>query len=196
VPLDKEIIVVDDGSTDGTRDILREEERRADLRVIFQPYNQGKGAALRTGMAHIAGDVVIIQDADLEYDPQDYLRLIEPISRGEAQVVYGVRDLGTQPWLLSWGNRFLTTATNLLYGTHLNDMETCYKMMTAEVARGLDIRANRFDIEPEITAKIAKRGYCIAQVPISYAPRRAKKLSPWRDGLPALLTLFKHRFTS
>lgn len=201
VPVDKEIVVVDDCSTDGTDDILREmtldgPAKRAEvsLEVIHHERNQGKGAAIRTALAQAKGDVVIIQDADLEYDPQDYLRLLAPIVRGQAQVVYGARDLSDQKRVVRWGNRFLTWATNLLYGTRLTDMETCYKMMTAEVARGLTIRSNRFDIEPEITARITRQGYAIHEVPISYTPRVKKKLSPWRDGLPSLLALIRYRF--
>ncbi len=201
VPVDKEIVVVDDCSTDGTDDILREmtldgpaKQVEVSLEVIHHERNQGKGAAIRTALAQAKGDVVIIQDADLEYDPQDYLRLLAPIVRGQAQVVYGARDLSDQKRVVRWGNRFLTWATNLLYGTRLTDMETCYKMMTAEVARGLTIRSNRFDIEPEITARITKRGYAIHEVPISYTPRVKKKLSPWRDGLPSLLALIRYRF--
>jgi dolichol-phosphate mannosyltransferase len=136
---------------------------------------------------------VIIQDADLEYDPQDYPALLEPIIAGKAQVVYGVRRFRGQKVLLQLGNQFLTLMTNLLYGVHLHDMETCYKVMQTEIARGLNIECNRFDLEPEITAKIIRQGYPIYEVPISYQPRQAKKLSPWKDGWPALRTLLKYR---
>jgi len=192
VPIEKEIIVVDDCSSDGTEEILARLNFEG-LRVIRHSTNRGKGAAIRTAMAAATGDVIIIQDADLEYDPMDYPKLIEPIERGEAQVVYGVRNLAGQSLLLRWGNRFLTFVTNLLLGTHLHDMETCYKLMTAEVVSGMTIESNRFDIEPEITAKIVNRGYTIHEVPISYHPRKEKKLSPWRDGLPALRALWKYR---
>lgn len=193
VSVEKEIIVVDDGSSDGTSESLAD-SRLGDLRFLRHPRNRGKGAAVRTGLAAVNGDVVVIQDADLEYDPQDYLTLLAPIERGEVQVVYGVRDLSGQRGLVRWGNRFLTWLTNLLYGTRLADMETCYKMMTASVARSLALRANRFEIEPEITVQLIKRGHRIRQVPIRYAPRTQKKLSPWRDGFPALWILIKHRF--
>jgi glycosyltransferase involved in cell wall biosynthesis len=193
VPVEKEIIVVDDSSSNGTAEILAD-SRLGNLHLLRHPRNRGKGAAVRTGLAAVSGDVVVIQDADLEYDPQDYLKLLAPIERGEAQVVYGVRDLSGQPGLVRWGNGFLTWLTNLLYDTSLADMETCYKMMTTAAARSLALSANRFEIEPEITVQLIKRGHHIHQVPIRYTPRAQKKLSPWRDGLLALRTLIKHRF--
>jgi glycosyltransferase involved in cell wall biosynthesis len=195
VELEKEIIVVDDCSHDATADILAG-LRVPNLRVIRHEINRGKGSGVRTALAVATGDVVVIQDADLEYEPQDFARLISPLERGEADVVYGVRDLSSQSWFRHWGNRFLTWATNLLYRSQLQDMETCYKMMTLELARSLDLRARRFDLEPEITAKILTRGHKIREVPIAYTPRVERKLNPWRDGLPALWMLIKCRFAS
>lgn len=193
VPVEKEIIVVDDCSRDSTWSILQGMQV-AGLRLFRHEVNKGKGAAIRTALAHATGDAVIIQDADLEYDPQDYLKLLPPLVEGKAKVVYGARPLGKQKLLMNLGNRFLTWMTNVLYGTRLTDMETCYKLMAAEVAAGLTIECNRFDLEPEITAKIARRGYQIVEVPISYQPRQEeKKLSPWKDGLPALRALIKYR---
>lgn len=195
VPIEKEIIVVDDCSRDRTWEILQS-LKIPELRLFRHEVNKGKGAAIRTALAHATGDAVIIQDADLEYDPQDYLLLLPPLIEGKAKVVYGARQLAKQKLLLHLGNRFLTWVTNLLYGTRLTDMETCYKLMAAEVAKGLTIECNRFDLEPEITAKIARRGYKIIEVPISYTPREEKKLSPWKDGWPALRALIKYRFRS
>lgn len=192
VGIDKEIIVVDDCSTDNTAGILDAMDI-PDLIVVHHQQNQGKGAAIRTALQYVSGDAVIIQDADLEYDPADYPKLLRPILEGKAQVVYGVRDLSDQKLVVRLGNRTLTALTNLLYGTRLKDMETCYKVMTSEIARRLDVECNRFDLEPEITAKIARQGYDIHQVPISYEPREEKKLSPWRDGWPALRALLKYR---
>ncbi len=192
VDLPKEIIVVDDCSRDGTPEILRSIDLPG-LRVVRHAVNMGKGAAIRTALAAVSGDIVIIQDADLEYDPQDYPRLVTPIADGRARVVFGVRSLGGQKLLLRAGNLLLTGITNLLYGLHLHDMETCYKVMTTDIARSLNIECSRFDLEPEITAKIARLGETIWEVPISYAPREQKKLSPWKDGLPALKALLRYR---
>jgi len=192
VDVDKEIIVVDDCSSDGTRAIL-EGIDLPEMRLIYHDVNQGKGAAIRTAMAAASGDAVIIQDADLEYDPADYAALLEPITSGRAHVVYGVRQFDDQRWYIGLGNRFLTLLTNWLYGLDLHDMETCYKVMTADIAKLLDIQSNRFDMEPEITAKITRLGHAIVEVPISYEPREEKKLSPWRDGWPAVRALFRYR---
>jgi dolichol-phosphate mannosyltransferase len=193
VPVDKEIVVVDDCSGDGTWDVLQGLQLDG-MRLLRHERNQGKGAGIRTALAAATGDYMIIQDADLEYDPQDYPKLLQPIVEGQAQVVYGVRNLGEQSWLRRWGNHFLTWATNLIYGSRLRDMETCYKLLPTVLARQLQIRANRFDLEPEITAKLLKRGYRIHEVPISYHPRAERKLSPWRDGPPGLWALIKYRF--
>ena len=192
VDIDKEIIVVDDCSSDGTAAILEKINLPA-LRVIRHSVNQGKGAAIRTAMQAASGDAVIIQDADLEYDPGDYSRLLGPIMSGKTQVVYGVRNLDGQKAMMRLGNQFLTWMTNMLYGTRLHDMETCYKVMRVEIAKSLDIECNRFDLEPELTAKIVRQGYAIHEVPISYDPREEKKLSPWRDGWPAIRALFRYR---
>ncbi len=193
VPVEKEIIVVDDCSTDGTDRVLAGLDLPG-LKVIRHETNRGKGAALRTALKAATGDAIIFQDADLEYYPEDYPALLEPILSGRAQVVYGYRDLSTQRPMMRWGNRFLTWLTNLLYGSRLRDMETCYKVLSREVYSRLTIESNRFEIEPEITAKVLRWGYEIFEVPIRYSPRGEKKLSPWRDGLPALLTLLKYRF--
>jgi glycosyltransferase involved in cell wall biosynthesis len=195
----KEIVVVDDGSTDGTREVLREEEQKGDLKVLYHEVNKGKGAAVRTGLEHASGDFIIIQDADLEYDPRDYPKLLKPLLEGQAEVVYGSRFMefgGTMFFLQALGNRMVTLVTNLLYGTALSDMETCYKVFRAEVIRSIPLRSRRFELEPEITAKLLKRGYRIHEVPISYQGREyheGKKLT-WRDGITALWTLIKYRF--
>ena len=193
VPVEKEIIVVDDCSTDGTDRVLAGLDL-PELKVIRHETNQGKGAALRTALKAATGDAIIFQDADLEYYPEDYPALLEPILSGRARVVYGYRDLSSQRPRMRWGNRFLTWLTNVLYGSRLRDMETCYKLLSREVYSRLTIESNRFEIEPEITAKVLRWGYEIVEVTIRYSPRGEKKLSPWRDGLPALLTLIKYRF--
>jgi glycosyltransferase involved in cell wall biosynthesis len=192
VPLSKEIVVVNDCSRDRTGAIL-DDLRMDDLRIIHHAVNQGKGAAVRTALKAATGDLAIIQDADLEYDPEEYAKLLQPVLEGRAQVVYGVRNLDGQKWLFRNGNRLLTLLTNLLYGSRIHDMETCYKLIPTPLFRELDIESNRFDMEPEITAKLLRRGYRIHEVPISYRPRGEKKLSAWRDGLPALLALVRYR---
>ena len=197
VPVEKEIIIVDDFSTDGTREIMKGIDS-PDIRIYFHPHNRGKGAAIRTAIPHATGDIVLIQDADLEYDPMDYPKLIAPILDGRADVVYGSRFLGTHRAFLFWhyvGNKFLSFLTNLLYNTMLTDMETCYKVFRADVIKGLNLKSDRFQIEPEITAKIFKKGYKVFEVPISYAGRDFKegKKITWRDGIWAVLTLVKYR---
>jgi glycosyltransferase involved in cell wall biosynthesis len=193
IDLDKEIVVVDDCSTDRTPEILSSLEEDG-LVVVSHEDNRGKGAAIRTALATAKGDLVVIQDADLEYDPQDFHKLIAPFLEGKAQVVYGVRSLDEQKQLMRLGNRFLTKVANLLYGSNLEDMETCYKLIAREVMESLDLRSDGFDIEAEITAKILKRGYRIHQVPIWYSPRVDKKLTPL-DGFPTLWALLRLRFT-
>jgi glycosyltransferase involved in cell wall biosynthesis len=195
VPCDKELVVVDDCSTDNTWDVLSNIDDPR-VRVFRHEVNQGKGSAIRTALGHAIGDWVIIQDADLEYDPNDYPRLLEPAQSGEAQVVYGVRDLNSQKFLFRLGNSFLTWVTNVLYSSQLSDMETCYKLMPRQIMLDLGLEATRFQIEPEITAKLLRRGIVIHEVPIWYQAREEKKLSAWRDGLPALLTLLKYRLVS
>jgi glycosyltransferase involved in cell wall biosynthesis len=192
VPLEKEIILVDDASTDGSSEIITGLERTG-LRVIRHAANRGKGAAVRAGFDVASGDVVVVQDADLEYDPNDLVRLIEPIERGEADIVYGVRSLETQKVLLRWGNRFVTWATNVMYGQSLRDMETCYKMMRREVALALDLECRGFDVEAETTAKLLRGGLTICELPIRYTARyENKKLSPL-DGLPTMRALWRYR---
>ncbi len=198
-PLGLEIVVVDDCSTDGSREILKEEARAGDLMVILHEENQGKGAAVRSGLAAVTGDVVLIQDADLEYDPADYPLLLKPILAGKAQVVYGSRFLGEHKAMYFWhsvGNRFVTLVTNALFDTTLTDMETCYKLFTAEVARSIELRSPRWGFDPEITARILRQGYRIYEVPISYAGREyqeGKKIT-WKDGLVVFFTLLRYRF--
>lgn len=193
VPVEKEIVMVDDCSTDKTWSVLQSITDPC-VHVYRHEVNQGKGTGIRTALSHATGDLVIIQDADLEYDPQDYPRLLELIQNGAGHVVYGVRDLSGQKTSTRLGNKFLTLVTNLLYGSHISDMETCYKLMPREVMLSLNLRPSRFQIEPEITAKLLRKGYRIAEVPIWYKPRKEKKLNPWKDGLPALWTLIKYRF--
>jgi glycosyltransferase involved in cell wall biosynthesis len=201
VPLRIELIVVDDGSKDGTRDILTTLAQELKFKVVFQTVNGGKGAALRRGFEEVTGDLVVIQDADLEYSPEEFPQLIEFICEGRADVVYGSRFLGKHRVFMFThyaGNRFLTLVTNVLYNTMLTDMETCYKVMRREVLDGLTLHSNGFGIEPELTAKIFKRGYRVYEVPITYDGRsyeEGKKIG-WKDGVVALWVLLKHRFTS
>jgi glycosyltransferase involved in cell wall biosynthesis len=197
-----EIIIVDDGSTDGTRDVLKriEAEGYPGVRIIYHERNQGKGAALVTGFAHAGSDVILIQDADFEYDPREYPNLIKPIEEGISKVVYGSRFLGGPRKAMNFwnmvANKGLTLATNILYNAILSDMETCYKVFRAEVVRDMVIHARGFEFEPEFTAKVLKQGIRIYEVPISYNGREwteGKKIK-WTDAPIALWTLFKYRF--
>jgi glycosyltransferase involved in cell wall biosynthesis len=195
-----EIILVDDGSSDGTRTLLADLDGKQGIRVILHSENKGKGAAVRTGIAAATGDVILIQDADLEYDPRDYPVLLKPITEGLSDVVYGSRFLGgprraTMFWHMI-ANKLLTFATNLLYNTILSDMETGYKVFRREILQGIKLRANRFDFEPEFTAKILKRGICIYEVPITFNPRdytEGKKIK-MKDAFSAIWALLKYRF--
>jgi glycosyltransferase involved in cell wall biosynthesis len=200
VPIRLELIVIDDCSTDGTREKLGALQRELGFTLLLQPRNGGKGAAVRAGFAKMSGEIVVIQDADLEYSPEEYPSLIELICSGRADVVYGSRFLGRHRVFLFThyaGNRALTLLTNVLYNTMLTDMETCFKVMRVEVIRSMQLRSNRFGIEPELTAKIFKRGYRVYEIPITYDGRgysEGKKIT-WRDGVVAVWTLIKYRFT-
>jgi glycosyltransferase involved in cell wall biosynthesis len=199
LPVELQIIAVDDGSSDGSDKVLAALEDST-MRLMRHAQNQGKGAAIRTGLAEARGDLVLIQDADLEYDPNDWPKLLDPILRGKARVVYGSRFTGERKNMLPlhWmGNRLLSLITNVLYSSTLSDMETCYKLFDAQVLEGLTVVSNRFDFEPEITAKVLRRGHRIYEVPISYAGREhdeGKKIT-WRDGFGAMRALIKFRFT-
>jgi glycosyltransferase involved in cell wall biosynthesis len=198
LPVEREIVVVDDGSDDGTGAVLTQ-LRDSTVRVVKHAQNRGKGAAIRTGLESSSGDLVLVQDADLEYDPEDWPRLLAPVLKGRARVVYGSRFTGERRNLLflHWvGNRFLSLVTNVLYNSTLSDMETCYKLFDRRVLDGVRLRADRFDFEPEFTAKVLRRGIRIYEVPISYAgrePNEGKKIT-WYDGVIALWTLVKYRF--
>jgi glycosyltransferase involved in cell wall biosynthesis len=198
LPIEREIVVVDDGSDDGTGAVLTQ-LRDSTVRVIAHPQNRGKGAAIRTGLESATGDLVLVQDADLEYDPEDWSRLLAPVLKGRARVVYGSRFTGERRNMLflHWvGNRFLSLVTNVLYNSTLSDMETCYKLFDRRVLDGIRLHADRFDFEPEFTAKMLRRGIRIYEVPISYAGRElseGKKIT-WQDGVTALWTLVKYRF--
>ena len=198
-PYEKELLIIDDGSTDDTRAILAELEKDPDIRVFLQPENKGKGAALRRGFEEATGDVVIVQDADLEYDPRDYPKLLQPIEDGRADVVYGSRFQGGPGRVLYYkhmlGNQFLTFLSNMLTDLNLTDMETCYKAFKREVIQNLVLESNRFGFEPEVTAKISRmRDVVIYEVPISYNGRtydEGKKIT-WKDGAAALWHIVKH----
>jgi len=195
----KEIIVIDDGSIDKTKTILRKWEKK--VTVIYKAKNEGKGSAVSIGLSKVTGDIILIQDADLEYSPKDYVTLFAPFDNPQVHVVYGSRFLGSHlstMYLYAQGNKFVTFITNILYNTNITDMETGYKVVKREVIDGLTLKSKRFDMEPEITAKILKKGYQIYEVPISYFGRKfseGKKLT-WKDGVVALWTLIKYRLVN
>lgn len=204
VGMEKELVLIDDCSTDGTRDILRDMKAcNSGWKIMFHDVNQGKGAALRTGFKAATGDIVVIQDADLEYDPEDYNALLAPIRNGHADVVYGSRFSGggAHRVVYFWhsvGNSFLTLFSNMMTDLNLTDMEVCYKMFKKEVLEKIDIKEDRFGFEPEITAKVAKGGWRIYEVPISYYGRNysdGKKIT-WKDGIRAMWCIIKYRFVS
>lgn len=198
--LEKEIILIDDFSTDGTKELY--ESIKDKYKILYHEKNLGKGAALRTGFEHTTGDIVVIQDADLEYDPVDYKPLIQLILDDKADVAYGSRLSGGKPsrsfmFTHLLGNKLLTLMTNVLYNTTLTDMETCYKAFKTDFIKGIKIKSNRFDFEPEITAKVLKKGARLYELPISYYGREydeGKKIT-WKDGIHAILALIKFRFT-
>jgi len=207
VGMERELVIVDDASTDGTRELLTQRfSDNSDVRVFFHESNRGKGAAVRTGIERTTGDVVLIQDADLEYDPNDYRELLKPIVEGRAQVAYGSRFLGRRYRLFGrdrvafplhyLGNRLLNALTNLLYRSSLTDMETCYKAVRTEILKQIRLKSDRFGFEPEITAKLARRRCRIYEVPISYSGRdyaEGKKVN-WKDGLAAFIHMVRFRF--
>lgn len=198
--IDKEIIIVDDGSNDGTKNILEEFKKKdQSIKILFNKNNLGKGASIRKAIPMVTGDYVIIQDADLEYDPQDIYKMLKPVKEGKAVVVYGSRFTGERRNMFFWhylGNQFLTFLTNILFNTTLSDMETGYKLIKTSILKNLNLKCQRFEFEPEVTAKILKKGIRIYEVPISYSGReyhQGKKIT-WRDAIPAIITLFWSRF--
>ena len=199
LPAPREILVVNDGSTDGTRGVLDQIAERPELRIIHAEKNGGKGSAIRIGFARATGTIVAIQDADLELDPAQLAELVSPILDGRSRVVYGSRFLAGRPdapWLSIAANQALTGVTNVLFGGRLTDMETCYKVMASDIAKSLNLESNRFDIEPEITAKLLRAGHSILELPIRFEPRsraQGKKIG-WRDGVRAIQVLLKYRF--
>lgn len=209
VPVNKEIIIVDDGSTDGTREVLKKleslsifektKEGSDETKIILKEKNEGKGSAIKEGLKYVSGDVVVIQDADLEYNPMDWLKMLRVIEEKKADVVYGSRILGKcekSSFSFYAGGRLLSILTNLLYKTHITDEPTCYKMFRSEVIKGIELKCKGFEFCPEVTAKVLKKGYKIYETPIVYKPRKIKegKKIRWKDGIIAIWTLIKYRF--
>lgn len=199
VPVEKEIIAVDDGSTDGTREILEKFKKERDIKVILKENNEGKGSAIREGLKYVKGDIVVIQDADLEYEPMDWLKMLEVMKKKNADVVYGSRVLGKgkkSSFIFYAGGRFLSFLANILYMANITDEPTCYKMFKAEVIKKINLKCRGFEFCPEVTAKVRKKGYKIYEVPIHYNPRNIKegKKIRWKDGIVAIWTLIKYRF--
>ncbi|HRZ85791.1 MAG TPA: glycosyltransferase family 2 protein [Candidatus Paceibacterota bacterium] len=203
VDISKEIIIVDDFSTDGTREILSKIKDK-EIKVVFHEKNMGKGRGIRTALDYAKGDIIIIQDADLEYDPNDYSKLIQPILDDKAKVVYGTRfpKMAKKPSLLKnhfyLANRILTTSSNILYNAHITDEPTCYKVFSSDVIKNINLKCEKFEFCPEVTAKVRKKGYKIYEVPISYYPRSTEegKKIKWKDGFEGLWTLIKYRFSN
>ncbi|MBI5020474.1 MAG: glycosyltransferase family 2 protein [Ignavibacteriales bacterium] len=200
VPIEKEIIIIDDCSNDETKAIIHKYASFPNIKAIFHDRNYGKGRAIRSGIQHITGDVVIIQDADLEYDPEDYPALIKPIIKGQTSVVYGSRDLGIRNhhsyFSFYIGGKFLSWITNILYGSKITDEPTCYKVFKSELLKSINLKCERFEFCPEVTAKVLKRGEQIVELPIHYYPRtknEGKKIK-WKDGMEAIWTLLKYKF--
>lgn len=199
VPIEKEIIVIDGGSFDGTRELLKEEESKPDTRVIYEPKRRGRGRAIKEGLNVAQGQIVIFQDADLELDPADYPALIAPLDKGECDIVFGSRFLNGRPlmtFMQYWGNRVINVAVNLLYGTRLTDVETCYQVFRREAVQDMALNSNHFAFTVELTVKLIKRGYKIREIPIQYIPRgrlEGKKIY-WGDGFASLWMLLKERF--
>jgi glycosyltransferase involved in cell wall biosynthesis len=200
VGVEKEIIIVDDYSTDRSREIIGEYTKLENVKAVFHERNYGKGKAIRSGIAHVTGNIVIIQDADLEYEPEDYPKLMKPIIDGKTNVVYGSRELGTTNrhsyFSFYIGGKFLSWMTNLLYGSNITDEPTCYKVFKSELLKSIDLKCERFEFCPEVTAKVLKRGQHIVELPIHYYPRtknEGKKIK-WKDGIEAIWALFKYKF--